>query len=613
MGDVMSPVPGAVGIDYDRAKTNSCVEERVAKCDVCGGMGVVSAGCPASGARRAWEAVGMRQHTTENGEGGSGMGGVKATSEEAVLPPRPLAAEVEGREVALPWTVLPAALLLGTIAGGAQLARHAGHSSGGLLRLVEPALWALATGAVNCALVVAFVVSDRVLRKWRREVRWPVAVLALGALAAGAFLGLRLLPLGRWMLIHMGSIDVLLLAAAGATRGMLLAALLGAVCRAREGVAWKTVVAGVAFEVVFLEVCLAVLAWVQYGGPGRYHLLWEPLEVGWRNMSLREMCPAGLALAVSVGASLHWARKRVPLDEGLEERVGRRRWGWRRVGVVALLLVVAWVGMVRLGTVMLRRAVVARNERAVSRWLALGVNPNRFALAGWELPLHRAARHGDQAIFERLLRAGADIESTARHDASTALHYAASGGRVEMMRMLIDRGADVNASTVSLWRPSRGGLTPLHGATDGGNYDAVVLLLEHGADPNAATGEGVTPLHNAAYGGIVRMVILLLDAGADPNAQDAEGWTPLHGAAISRWLGVERVLLQAGADPNAQDDDGMTPLHVAADQGKGGVARALVAAGADVGMVDGNGRTAADVARQRGHVELAEAIENAGG
>lgn len=106
-------------------------------------------------------------------------------------------------------------------------------------------------------------------------------------------------------------------------------------------------------------------------------------------------------------------------------------------------------------------------------------------------------------------------------EGATLLHIAALRNRIEVVKLLIERGADVNA---------KGGwwvVTPLHWAADNGHTEMVWLLLEQGADVNARTEEhGYTPLHWAANNGHRATVELLIAAGADVYAQSDNGDMP---------------------------------------------------------------------------------------
>ncbi|RMZ74098.1 hypothetical protein GMOD_00004939 [Pyrenophora seminiperda CCB06] len=106
------------------------------------------------------------------------------------------------------------------------------------------------------------------------------------------------------------------------------------------------------------------------------------------------------------------------------------------------------------------------------------------------------------------------------------------------------------------------GKTALHLAALRGNEAVVRLLVEKGADVKAKDKNGMTALHGAASEGNEAMVRLLVDRGADVNAKSNDGETVLHVAA-SFWRGNEavvRLLVNSGADVKAKDNDGITAL-----------------------------------------------------
>jgi ankyrin repeat protein len=115
------------------------------------------------------------------------------------------------------------------------------------------------------------------------------------------------------------------------------------------------------------------------------------------------------------------------------------------------------------------------------------------------------------------------------------------------MRLLIDRGADVNRVATH-----RLAVTPLHAALFGRQVDAALMLIERGADVALARGgsgwkrAGWTPLHYAAGMGFSTLVQPLLDRGADPSRPDEEGKTPLDVATDANHHDIADVLRSRG-------------------------------------------------------------------
>ena len=103
-------------------------------------------------------------------------------------------------------------------------------------------------------------------------------------------------------------------------------------------------------------------------------------------------------------------------------------------------------------------------------------------------------------------------------DGFTALHLAAFFGKPEVARMLLDAGASVDTYTTNDFANQ-----PLHAAAAGRHLEVCRVLVAAGADVNATQHGGYTPLHEAAQHGDVEMVELFLSAGADPSLRVAEG------------------------------------------------------------------------------------------
>ena len=215
-----------------------------------------------------------------------------------------------------------------------------------------------------------------------------------------------------------------------------------------------------------------------------------------------------------------------------------------------------------------------------------------------------AGFNGQLDVIRVLLEAGADVNQSGENG-WTALMRASYRGHIEVMQFLIDNGADVNAG---------GHVYALSWAAENGWLEAVDLLLESGADVNAVTAGQphhtalskavqrrhlaivhrllearadlrlASPLYAAAGGGNLELVNLLLEAGAPVN--DETG-SPLFAAAASGRLDVVKRLLEEGADVTRAEG----ALHRAAMRGSTDVVSLLIERGMNVNADTGSGNT----------------------
>jgi ankyrin repeat protein len=142
---------------------------------------------------------------------------------------------------------------------------------------------------------------------------------------------------------------------------------------------------------------------------------------------------------------------------------------------------------------------------------------------------------GHLEVVKLLVERGVDV-AAADNKAVTPLHMAANGGHLEVVKLLVERGVDVAAA-------DKGGWTALHVTAESGHLGVIKLLLDKGADAAAANGDGRTPLNSAAAGGHLEVVKLLLEKGADFSVVNNDGWTPLHAASYKGYLGVVKLLV----------------------------------------------------------------------
>jgi uncharacterized protein len=127
-------------------------------------------------------------------------------------------------------------------------------------------------------------------------------------------------------------------------------------------------------------------------------------------------------------------------------------------------------------------------------------------------------------------RLGSDPESASAFspDGFTALHFAAFFGKPEAARLLLEHGAGVDVYTRNPFVNQ-----PLHAAAAGRHIEVCRILLAAGADVNATQHGGYTPLHEAAQHGDTEMTELFLSAGADPSLTTEAGETAAATAAAA--------------------------------------------------------------------------------
>jgi uncharacterized protein len=217
-----------------------------------------------------------------------------------------------------------------------------------------------------------------------------------------------------------------------------------------------------------------------------------------------------------------------------------------------------------------------------------------------------AAAQGHADVVELLLDKGADINAEATNGWS-ALFFA------EVTDMDHTNTSGLNASELLLEKDTGGINAALIYAASAGHTDAIRLLLDKGADINTTNNFGDTALMTAAEDGRTDVVELLLDKGADINAKNYTGSTALMSAEFMDQTNVVELLLNKGADINAKDYDGDTALMKAADtEGNTNAVKLLLARKADINAVDAEGETALGMAREIGNTAVVQLLQQAG-
>ncbi|CAB3407274.1 unnamed protein product [Caenorhabditis bovis] len=141
----------------------------------------------------------------------------------------------------------------------------------------------------------------------------------------------------------------------------------------------------------------------------------------------------------------------------------------------------------------------------------------------------------------------------------TPLHLAAQSGHDSLVRMLLNQGVQVDATSTTM------NVIPLHLAAQQGHIAVVGMLLSRSTQQqHAKDWRGRTPLHLAAQNGHYEMVSLLIAQGSNINVMDQNGWTGLHFATRAGHQSVVKLFIDSSADPLAETKEGKVPLCFAA-------------------------------------------------
>ena len=166
-------------------------------------------------------------------------------------------------------------------------------------------------------------------------------------------------------------------------------------------------------------------------------------------------------------------------------------------------------------------------------------------------PLHDAALNGKSEIVRLLIEHGADVNAMSKYN--TPLLIAATYGHIAVAELLIKSKADVNAKDSSGRTALTLAIQP-PGNYDRGGRELVKLLLDNGAREDRA-------LHVAVGTGRKDLVELVLQHTGNINVRDQYGRTALHLAVSDENIDMVQLLLEKGADVNAKDSQGHTPLY----------------------------------------------------
>ena len=245
---------------------------------------------------------------------------------------------------------------------------------------------------------------------------------------------------------------------------------------------------------------------------------------------------------------------------------------------------------------------------------------------GGDRALFEASKNGHYDVAELLIQSGVAEPTFTDPAGITALHHTSYARNLELARLLILEGADIDAT-------DKNGQSPLCRASAGGDNPAIIkLLVGIGADIDKRDDSGRSALDTAAENGHLEALRYLLRHGARTNSSDLsssgspschentaaaaanpKGNPRMNPLQISCKLGFESnvvVLLEESAiSPDSTAGVLRTPLSLACEGGHAGIVKLLLATGrVNINSLDENRRTPLSYAVQRGHAKVVKLL-----
>ena len=258
------------------------------------------------------------------------------------------------------------------------------------------------------------------------------------------------------------------------------------------------------------------------------------------------------------------------------------------------------------------------------RIVALLLSHGADVHAANDAAIFAAAKRADPEVLRMLIDKGALVNAKdSDNTGETVLMAAASGVSDRKLQMLLAAGADLKATNDEGETSLMKAVQLQHSVSPQDRLPMIQLLVKNGANVNATDKRGNSPLllsvvqYMSEAGGIIshpEVVKFLLDQGANVQTTDAQGKTALMMAAVT-WKGsleIPQLLIERGIKIDAQDDKGVSALMIAAEKDKLDLVQLLLAKNGRLDLKDFEGATALDYAVDAGHSDVAKLLLSKG-
>lgn len=215
-----------------------------------------------------------------------------------------------------------------------------------------------------------------------------------------------------------------------------------------------------------------------------------------------------------------------------------------------------------------------------------------------QLSIHEAVTHNEIKIVSNLLKTDPTLAYKSDNLSRTPLHYASERGRLDIIKLLFDNGADVNQT-------DNKGMTAVHFACIHNQHSVLSLFQELCAtamDFDIADEAGNTALHYAAQFGSLQCAQFIIDNGGSANIENAKQSLPLLFAVIHHQLNMAQLLIKNSIEMedskiiNHTDFNGNTALHYACQLSYVEIAQMLIKYGsADTEIINSDEKKAKDL------------------